>query len=60
MMDLYFKQIAHETAIDNPEHIWRRFIQQFGALAIDVKRSMVTDEDIQNAKVKAAKSWEGI
>jgi hypothetical protein len=60
MMDLYFKQLAHETAIDNPEHIWRRFIQQFGALAIDVKRSMVTDEDIQTAKVKAAKSWEGI
>jgi hypothetical protein len=60
MMDLYFKQIAHETAIDNPDYIWRRFIQQFGALAIDVKRSMVTDEDIQTAKVKAAKSWEGI
>ena len=60
MMDLYFKQIAHETAIDNPEHIWRRFIQQFGALAIETKRSMVTDEDIETEKIKAAKSWEGI
>jgi hypothetical protein len=60
MMDLYFKQIAHETTIDNPEHIWRRFIQQFGALAIDVKRSMVTEDDIQTAKVNAVKSWEGI
>lgn len=60
MMDRYFKQIAHETSLDNPEHIWRRFIQQFGSLAIETKRSMVTEEDIETAKVKAAKSWEGI
>jgi hypothetical protein len=60
MMDLYFKQLAHETSIDNPEHIWRRFIQQFGSLAIEVKRAMVTEEDIQTAKVNAVKSWEGI
>lgn len=60
MMDLYFKQIAHETVLDNPEHIWRKFVQQFGSLAIEVKRAMVTEEDIQTAKVNAVKSWEGI
>jgi hypothetical protein len=60
MMDLYFKQIAHETSIDNPEHIWRRFIQQFSSLAIEAKRSRVTDDDIETEKIKAAKSWEGI
>jgi hypothetical protein len=60
MMDRYLSQIAHETSINNPEHIWKRFIQQFGSLAIEVKRAMVTDDDLETAKVAAEKSWEGI
>ena len=60
MMDRYLSQISHETSINSPEHIWKRFIQQFGSLAIDVKRAMVTDDDLETAKVDAEKSWEGI
>ena len=60
MMDRYFSQIKHETQISDPEHIWKRFISQFGSLAIDCKRANVTDEQLQLAKVRAAKSWEGI
>jgi hypothetical protein len=60
MMDRYFSQIRHETQINDPEHIWKRFISQFGSLAIECKRANVTDEQLQLAKVRAAKSWEGI
>ena len=60
MMDRYFNQLAHEKGIDNPEHLWKRFILQFGSLAVEAKRSMVTDEDLETAKVEASKSWEGI
>ena len=60
MMDRYFSQLAHETQINDPEHIWKRFISQFGSLAIDCRRASVTDEDLETAKVNAAKSWEGI
>jgi DNA-binding PadR family transcriptional regulator len=60
MMDRYFSQLAHETHINDPEHIWKRFISQFGSLAIDCRRANVTDEDLETAKVSAEKSWEGI
>lgn len=60
MMDRYFSQLAHESAINEPVAIWKRFIKQFGALAIDVKRAMFTEEDIESIKVEASKSWEGI
>lgn len=60
MMDRYFSQLVHETQINDPEHIWKRFISQFGSLAIDCRRASVTDEELQTAKVNAAKSWEGI
>jgi hypothetical protein len=60
MMDRYFSQLAHETHINDPEHIWKRFISQFGSLAIDCRRASVTDEDLETAKVSAEKSWEGI
>jgi len=60
MMDRYFSQLAHETQINDPEHIWKRFISQFGSLAIDCRRASVTDEELETAKVSAAKSWEGI
>jgi len=60
MMDRYFSQLAHETHINDPEHIWKRFISQFGSLAIDCRRATVTDEDLETAKIAAEKSWEGI
>jgi len=60
MIDLYFQQIKHDTAINDPEHIWKRFIQQFAGLKIQAERLMVTPEDIETEKVKAEKSWDWV
>jgi hypothetical protein len=60
MIDLYFQQIKHDTSINDPEHIWKRFIQQFGGLKIQAERLMVTPEDIETEKVKAEKSWDWV
>ena len=58
MIDLYFQQIQHDKSIDDPEHIWKRFIQQFAGLKIQAERLMVTPEDIETEKVKSEKSWD--
>lgn len=58
MMDLYFMQIAHETSITDPEIIWKRFIMQFGNLAVEARRSMVTPEDMATEKELARRSRE--
>ncbi len=60
MIDLYFQQIKHDTSINDPEHIWKRFIQQFAGLKIQAERLMVTPEDIETEKVKAEKSWDWV
>lgn len=60
MMDRYFSQLAHETHINDPEHIWKRFISQFGSLAIDCRRANVTDDELALARAEAEKSWEGL
>jgi len=56
MIDLYFKQIKHNTSITDPEHVWKRFIAQYGSLMIEAERQMVTPDDIQQAKEKSMKS----
>lgn len=58
MIDIYFQQIKHDKSIDDPEHIWKRFIQQFAGLKIQAERLMVTPEDIETEKVKSEKSWD--
>ena len=58
MIDIYFKQIKHDKSIDDPEHIWKRFIHQFAGLKIQAERLMVTPEDIETEKVKSEKSWD--
>ena len=58
MIDLYFQQIKHDKSIDDPEHVWKRFIQQFAGLKIQAERLMVTPEDIETEKVKSEKSWD--
>jgi hypothetical protein len=58
MINLYFQQIQHDKSIDDPEHIWKRFIQQFAGLKIQAERLMVTPEDIETEKVKSEKSWD--
>ena len=60
MIDLYFQQIKHDKSINDPEHIWKRFIQQFAGLKIQAERLMVTPEDIETEKVKAEKSWDWV
>jgi len=58
MIDLYFKQIKHDTKINDPEIIWKRFIMQFNGLKIQAKRIMVTPEDMEREKELARKSQE--
>jgi hypothetical protein len=58
MIDLYFQQIKHDKSINDPEHIWKRFIHQFAGLKIQAERLMVTPEDIETEKVKSEKSWD--
>lgn len=58
MIDLYFKQIKHDTKIDDPEIIWKRFIMQFNGLKIQAERFMVTPEDMKHEKELARKSQE--
>ena len=58
MIDIYFQQIKHDKSINDPTHIWKRFIQQFAGLKIQAERLMVTPEDIETEKVKSEKSWD--
>lgn len=60
MMDRYFSQIAHQTSLTNPEIIWKRFIQQFEALAIEARRATVTPQQLEQELIDAEKSWEGL
>jgi len=58
MIDLYFQQIKHNTQINDPEHIWKRFIQQYYSLMVEAQRLMITPEDVKRAKEKSMKSRE--
>jgi len=55
---LYFQQIKHNTQINDPEHIWKRFIQQYYSLMVEAQRLMITPEDVKRAKEKSMKSRE--
>ena len=58
MMDLYFSQIKDRTEINEPEHIWKRFITQFGNLQTEARRLMITPDDMVTETIKAEKSLE--
>jgi len=56
MMDLYFSQIRDRTEINDPEHIWKRYIKQFINLQTEARRLMITPDDMVTEKIKAEKS----
>lgn len=60
LMDKFFASIAHETALDDGEALWKMFIKRAPSWVAEVNRTEFTDEDIETAKVDAEKSWEGI
>lgn len=58
MMDLYFDSIKHNTEISDPSHIWKRFITMYETLSRQVKNTMLSDEELEQAKTNRAKSVE--
>jgi hypothetical protein len=56
MMDLYFSQIRDRTEINDPEHLWKRYIKQFINLQTEARRLMITPDDMVTEKIKAEKS----
>lgn len=58
MMDLYFSQIKDRTDINQPEHVWKRFITQFSNLQTEARRLMITPDDMVTETIKAEKSLE--
>ena len=58
MMDLYFSQIKDRTDINQPEHVWKRFITQFSNLQTEARRLMTTPDDMVTETIKGEKSLE--
>ena len=56
MMALFFSQIKHDTKLNDPEIVWKRFILQFHNLLTEVQRSMVTPEKMEAIKEKSTRS----
>jgi len=47
MMEKFFSKIRHDTRINNPELIWKKFIVEFGDLLTQVNRDNVTPEQFE-------------
>ena len=56
MMALFFSQIKHDTKLNDPEIVWKRFILQFHNLLTEVQRSRVTPEKMEAIKEKSTRS----
>jgi hypothetical protein len=56
MMALFFSQIKHDTKLNDPEIVWKKFILQFHNLLTEVQRSMVTPEKMEAIKEKSTRS----
>jgi len=57
MMDRFFAGLEHNKKINDPEIIWKLFIRDFGSILLDVQRSTVTVDDIEEAKQLSDKQW---
>ena len=57
MMDRFFAGLEHNKSINDPEIIWKLFIRDFASLLLDVQRSTVTVDDIEEAKQLSDKQW---
>lgn len=56
MMDLFFDKIKHDTKINDPEIIWKKFIVEFGSLLLQVTRQSATPEQLDTERERSQKS----
>ena len=56
MMDIYFDKIKHDTRINDPEIIWKKFIVDFGSLFLQVTRQSATPEQIDTERERSQRS----
>jgi hypothetical protein len=58
MMDRFFVQVDNMPGVKEPDHIWKLFIKQFGALANEVKTYEVTEVKMDESKAEAERQLE--
>lgn len=58
MMDLFFNSQSYIGTINDPDHIWRRFITMFGPLSIQVKNTILDDDKVRREEEREARSME--
>lgn len=58
MMDIFFDKLKHDTKLNDPEIIWKKFIIEFGSLLIQVKRQSATPDQIEQERERSMKSVE--
>lgn len=58
MMDLFFGSKEYIGQINDPNHIWRKFISMFGPLSIQVKNTMLSGDVAEKEEIRVAKSME--
>ena len=56
MMDIFFDRIKHDTKINDPEIIWKKFIVDFGSLFLQVTRQSATPEQLETERERSKKS----
>ena len=56
MMDIFFDRIKHDTRINDPEIIWKKFIVDFGSLFLQVTRQSATPEQLETERERSQKS----
>ena len=58
MMDLFFGSMEHIKGINDPDHLWRKFISMFGPLSIQVKNTMLSSDKVEKEDARVTKSME--
>lgn len=58
MMDLFFGSKEYIAQINDPNHMWRRFITMFGPLSIQVKNTMLSADKVEKEEERVARSLE--
>lgn len=56
MMDIYFDKIKHDSKINDPEIIWKKFIVDFGSLFLQVTRQSATPEQLETERERSKRS----
>jgi hypothetical protein len=58
LIDLFIDSVAHDTKLDDPEHLWRMFIKRAPGMVEDVRRQLVSPDDKVTATVDYDKTME--